>query len=97
MGAFPSWLSAAFSRHHFTMPSAASTWHTVAPAFAAATVAAPVYPKRFSTLTERESSRGAALAAFRPLAPRAAEIFVVIHSQFTACSGNNPVCLKEVG
>ena len=29
-------------RAGFTMPSAASTWHTLAPAFAAATVAAPV-------------------------------------------------------
>ena len=33
---------AAFSRAHATMPRAASTWQTLAPADAAASVAAPV-------------------------------------------------------
>ena len=32
----------AFSRAHCTMPRAASTWHTLAPAAAQATVAPPV-------------------------------------------------------
>ena len=32
----------AFSRAHWTMPLAASTWHTLAPAAAQATVAPPV-------------------------------------------------------
>ena len=41
-GASESPLKAAFSRHHLTMPSAASTWQTLAPAFAQAQVAAPV-------------------------------------------------------
>jgi hypothetical protein len=42
MGASARPLRAAFSLHHFTMPSAASTWVTLAPALAAAQVAAPV-------------------------------------------------------
>jgi hypothetical protein len=42
MGAAERPQSAAFSLHHFTIPSEASTWQTAAPAFAAAQVAAPV-------------------------------------------------------
>ena len=38
-----------FSLHQLTLPFDASTWHTFAPAKAAETVAAPVYPKRLIT------------------------------------------------
>ena len=52
-----------------------------APAAAAAKVAPPVYAKRFSTFTGRP--------ALRILLPN--------QSQFTACSGKSPVCLKLKG
>ena len=42
MGASPNPDSFAFSFAHDTMPLAASTWHTLAPALAHATVAPPV-------------------------------------------------------
>ena len=42
MGASSSPELLAFSRAHWTIPRAASTWHTLAPAAAQATVAPPV-------------------------------------------------------
>lgn len=50
-------------------------------AAAAAKVAPPVYANRFNTLTGRPADL----------------IFSENQSQFTACSGNNPVCLKLKG
>ena len=72
---------AAFSRAHWVMPLEASTWHTLAPAAAAASVAPPVYANRFKMLTGRPAAR----------------TFSMIKSQFAACSGNRPVCLKAMG
>ena len=63
------------------MPLAASTWQTLAPAARAATVAAPVYAKRFRTLTGLSEPR----------------ILRMMKSQFAACSGKMPVCLKFMG
>src|SRR3712207_3052234 len=70
-----------FSLAQFTIPFAASTWHTSAPALAQATLAPPVYANRFKTF----------IGLF------ALDIFSIIQSQFAACSGNRPVCLKPVG
>lgn len=80
-GAFSRPEERAFSFAHATMPLEASTWVTCAPAAAAASVAPPVYAKRFKTLTGR------------------CEFFISPEnqSQFAACSGNNPVCLKLKG
>ena len=66
---------------HVVIPFELSTWHTDAPAKAHATVAPPVYANKFSTF----------IFLFEFL------ILFIIQSQFTACSGNNPVCLKPIG
>ena len=81
MGLSDSPEATAFSRPQATIPLEASTWVTCAPAAAQARVAPPVYPNRFSTLTGRPACR----------------IIAVMASQFTACSGNRPVCLKPMG
>ena len=73
--------AAAFSFAHVTMPFDASTRVTLAPADAAASVAPPVYAKRFKTFT--------GLFAFFIFSPN--------QSQFTACSGKSPVCLNLNG
>ena len=62
------------------MALAPSTWHTVAPALRHTTDAAPVYPNRLSTLT------------CLPAPSMSRDIL----SQFTACSGKSPVCLKPM-
>ena len=62
------------------MAFALSTWQTFAPADRHATVAPPVYANRFST--------SIGLPAF--------EIRSIILAQFTACSGNSPVCLNPI-
>ena len=81
MGAAESPERAAFSRAALTIPFDASTCTTEAPAFAAATVAPPVYANRLSTFM--------GLPAFFMREEN--------HSQFTACSGKSPVCLKPMG
>ena len=73
---------AAFSFAQVTIPLEASTCVTVAPAFAAAHVAPPVYAKRLRTF----------ISFF-------GEFFIssLNQSQFAACSGKRPVCLKLNG
>ena len=63
----------------------AETMGGVNPAAKQATVAPPVYANKFKTLTSLCSS----LETF--------EILFIIQSQFTACSGNTPVCLNPIG
>ncbi|CDE06048.1 unknown [Anaerotruncus sp. CAG:390] len=84
IGASASPESAAFCFACATIPLAASTWHTAAPAAAAATVAPPVYAKRLRTFT---------LLPDLTASPMISEN----QSQFTACSGKRPVCLKPIG
>ena len=70
-----------FSLAHSIIPFELSTWHTDAPADKHATVAPPVYANKFRTFI--------GLLLF--------EILLIIQSQLTACSGNNPVCLNPIG
>src|SRR3989344_809319 len=75
---------AVFSLPHVIADLDASTWHTLAPAFAAESVAPHVYPKRLSTDTSLLS-----FTAF--------EIMSSVHCRFQSCSGKSPVCLYGVG
>ena len=93
-----------FSRAHDTTGFTESTCVTDAPALPAASVAPPVYANRFSTCTAPEtfSPGRPATATANPGFPFPADVSATLctcpamNSQFAACSGKIPTCLKAV-